>query len=68
MAFGAFDLLEGLNVFMFGAVHDGEDFCGKMLFIAGPVTTRAGVKWLQKDNSFKLKALFVNNQDIGLAK
>lgn len=52
---------------MFGPVHDGEDFCGKMLLVAGPVTARAGVKWLQKDNSFKFDGFCVN-QSIGLAK
>ena len=54
VAFGTFDLLEGLNILVFGAVHDGKDFCGKMLFIARPMTTGTGIKWFQKDSSFKV--------------
>lgn len=52
MAFGAFDLLKGLNVFMFGAVHDGEDFCDEAGFIAGPLTIGTSVKWFQDRPAF----------------
>ena len=34
VALGAFDLLEGLDVLVFGAVHDGQDFCDEVRFIA----------------------------------
>ena len=56
MAFGAFDLLEGLDVFVFRPVHDREDFCDKMLFIARPVAACAGIERLHV------------YQDIGRAK
>jgi hypothetical protein len=36
---GALDLLEGLNVLVFGAVHDGQNFGHKVGLISGPVTT-----------------------------
>ena len=44
MAFGAFDLLEGLDVLMLGAVHDGKNFRDEMGFIARPMTTCASVQ------------------------
>ncbi len=34
VTFGALDLFEGLNVFIFGAVHDREDFGDEMRFIS----------------------------------
>lgn len=43
VALGAFDLFECLDVFVFGAVHDGEDLGQKMRFIAGPLAARTGV-------------------------
>lgn len=44
---GTFDLFEGLDVFILGAVHDGKNFSNKMRFIPGPLTTRTCVEWLQ---------------------
>ena len=38
MALGAFDLLEGLDVVVFGAVHDREDLGDEACFTAGPLT------------------------------
>ncbi len=43
MAFGAFDLLEGLDIVVFGAVHDGEDLCDEARFTAGPLARGATV-------------------------
>ena len=37
MTFGAFDLLEGLDVVMFGAVHDRKDLGNEAGFTAGPL-------------------------------
>ena len=34
---GTFDLLEGLDVVMLGAVHDREDFGDEACFTAGPL-------------------------------
>ena len=34
MALGALDLLEGLDVLVLGAVHDGKDFGDEVRFIA----------------------------------
>ncbi len=48
VALGAFDLLEGLNVLVFGPVHDGKNFCDEMDFIPGPVTARTRVERLQE--------------------
>lgn len=36
MALRAFDLLEGLNVVVFRAVHDRKDFCHEAGFITRP--------------------------------
>lgn len=44
MALRAFDLLEGLDVVMFGAIHYGEDLGDKAGFIAGPAAARAGIE------------------------
>ena len=41
---GAFDLLEGLDVLVLGAVHDGKNFGDEVALISGPLATRAGVK------------------------
>jgi len=38
LTLGAFDLLEGLDVVVLGAVHDGENFGDEMGFTAGPLT------------------------------
>ena len=38
---GAFDLLESLDIIVFGAVHDREDFGNKAGFIAGPLASGA---------------------------
>ena len=43
MALRAFDLLEGLDVLVFGAVHDREDLGDEMSFIPGPMTARTCV-------------------------
>ena len=48
MAFGAFDLFEGLDVFVFGPVHNGKNFSYEMAFIARPMTSRASIKWFQR--------------------
>ena len=47
MTLGALDLLEGLNVFVLGAVHDGEDLRDEVRFVTGPVAARACVEWFQ---------------------
>ena len=51
MTLGAFDLLEGLDVLMFGAVHNRKDFGHEMGFISRPVTARTRIKRLH-ENSF----------------
>ena len=33
---GALDLFEGLDIFMFGAVHDRKDFDGKVILGPAP--------------------------------
>ena len=38
---GAFDLLEGLDVFVLGAVHNGENLRDEVSFIPGPMATGA---------------------------
>ncbi|GEM_PF-5263068 len=38
-----FDLLEGLNVIMFGAVRDAQNFCDKFRIIAGPAAGRTSI-------------------------
>ena len=38
MTFGAFDLFEGLDVVMLGAVHDRKDLGNEAGFTAGPLT------------------------------
>jgi hypothetical protein len=43
MALRAFDLLEGLDVLVFRAVHDRENLCDEMGLITGPVAARACV-------------------------
>jgi hypothetical protein len=40
MTFGAFDLLESLDVIVFGAVHDRENFGDETNLAAGPLTSR----------------------------
>lgn len=52
MAFGAFDLLKGLDVGVFRTVHNGENFGDEMIFITGPLARGAIVKRLHRDNSF----------------
>ena len=37
VALGTFDLFEGLDIFVFGAVHDRKDFGDEMGFIARPL-------------------------------
>jgi hypothetical protein len=37
VALWAFDLLEGLNVVMFGPVHNGEDLGDETVFVSGPL-------------------------------
>ena len=44
MTFRAFDLFEGLDIFVLGAVHDGKDFGDEVRFIAGPVAACAGIQ------------------------
>ena len=44
MTFGAFNLFEGLNVVMFGAVHNRKDFRDKTGFFSRPVTSRTSIK------------------------
>ena len=39
VALGAFDLLEGLDVVVFGAVHDREDLGNEAGFTAGPLAS-----------------------------
>jgi hypothetical protein len=47
MTLGAFDLFEGLDIFMLRAVHNGKNLGDEMSFISGPVAARASIKWLQ---------------------
>ena len=44
MTLGAFDLLEGLDVVMLGAVHDGEDLRDEARFVSGPLAAGAAVE------------------------
>ena len=44
MAFGAFDLLEGLDVLLLRPVHDREDLCHEVRFIARPLTAGAVIQ------------------------
>ena len=44
VALGALDLLEGLDVVVLGAVHNGKDLGDEMGFIARPLTARTCVK------------------------
>ena len=37
MTFGAFDLLESLNIVVFGAIHDRENLSNEARLIAGPL-------------------------------
>ena len=39
VTFGAFDLFEGLDVVMLGAVHDRKDLGNEAGFTAGPLTS-----------------------------
>lgn len=48
MTLGTFDLLEGLDIFMFRTVHDGKDLRDELIFISGPLASGAGVKWFQR--------------------
>ena len=48
MTLGAFDLLEGLDVFVFGPVHDRQDFRVEVGFIAGPVAIGTRIQRLQE--------------------
>jgi len=43
MTLGAFDLFEGLDIFVLGAVHDREDLGNKAGFTAGPLTSGTAV-------------------------
>jgi hypothetical protein len=54
VALRALDLLEGLDVFVLGAVHDGQDFRDEVRFIAGPVAARAGVERFQNASLSKV--------------
>ncbi len=49
VALGAFDLFEGLNIIVFGAVHDGKNFRDEMSFVSGPLATGTSVERLQKN-------------------
>ena len=40
---GAFDLLEGLDILMFGAVHDREDLGNEASFTTGPLAGGAAI-------------------------
>ena len=44
---GAFDLLEGLDIFMLRAVHDGKNLCDEAGLISRPVASRTGIKRFQ---------------------
>ncbi len=48
MALGAFDLLEGLDIFMLRAVEDGKNFRDEVRFVSRPMTTCTSIKRLQK--------------------
>ena len=50
MTLRTFDLLEGLDIVVLGAVHDGEDLGHKMGFIARPMTACARVKRLHNNS------------------
>ena len=43
LALRAFDLFEGLNIFMLGTVHDAQDFGQELAFVARPVTAGTSV-------------------------
>ena len=62
MTLGAFDLFEGLDVFVLWPVHDGENFRDKMLFIAGPMATCASIKRFQKNRSSGWGAAFLKHR------
>jgi hypothetical protein len=41
---GAFDLLEGLDIFVLGPVHDRKDFGDEVGFVTRPVTARTSIQ------------------------
>ena len=51
MTLRTFDLFEGLDIVVLGAVHNGEDFGHEMGLISRPMTARTSIKWLQGDSS-----------------
>ena len=46
MTLRTFDLFEGLDVVVLGAVHNGENFGHEMAFISRPMAACTGIKWL----------------------
>jgi hypothetical protein len=56
VAFGAFDLLEGLDIVMLGAVHDAEDFGDEFVFFPRPLASRTHVSLLHKPPCFTFRS------------
>ena len=64
MTLRTFDLFEGLDIVVLGAVHDGENFGHEMGFITRPMTACACVKRLHNDSLSNQKPVTRNQKKI----
>jgi hypothetical protein len=67
VALGAFDLFEGLDIIVLGAVHDGEYLGDETGLTSGPLARGTNVSGLHRLSSFSMTdgLLFYRIRDIG---
>ena len=69
---GTFDLFEGLDVVVFGAVHDGEDLGDEGVFATGPLAGLTHIRGFHRLTSFFMTgsrgSSRIKSIDLGLVK